>query len=344
MQTAIVSIIVFSVLILVHEFGHYAVAKLAGVRVEEFSLGMGTKIVGKKYGETLYSIRALPLGGYCKMTGENVEGNEEQNDPKRFDKKPLWARVAIVITGPLMNFFLAVVIFIIIFTTLGVPNDFQNIIGKVMDGKPAQLVGIQEDDRIVSVNNKPVEGWNELVDLIRNSSGNELHLEIERGNEILIKDVVPQYDKNNKVALLGISPKELKYEQVGFFTGVIEGFTYTFKLTVNMVEQVGLLIARKIPSEGVTGPVGIIKIIGEQASFGIINLANLTAIISINLGLINLFPIPALDGGRLFFFVIEGIRGKKVNPEKEGMVHFIGFVLLMALMIFITWKDILRII
>jgi len=342
LQTFIISILVFGVIIFVHEFGHFALAKMTGIRVEEFSLGMGPKIIGHQKGETLYSIRALPLGGFCKLTGENFEENEDVPDEKRFDQKPLWARMAVIVSGSLMNFLLAAVIFALIFSVIGIPQDYTNKIGEVLPGSAAEEAGLKPGDIITSINDVPVENWTELTTVIHNRPNEQVLLGVQRETQTFTIPVVPQFDQNREIGMIGIAPREAIWQRINIFDGIVKGFTETFRLTGAMIEQLILLVTGKVSAEGVAGPVGIIQLIGQSARYGLVYVANLTAVISVNLGLINLLPIPALDGGRFFFLLVEGILRRKVNPEKENLIHFLGFALLMALMIFITYKDIAR--
>ncbi|MGI6144202.1 MAG: RIP metalloprotease RseP [Peptococcia bacterium] len=343
MQTFIVSLIVFGIIIFVHEFGHFILAKLSGIRVEEFSLGMGPQIVGHKRGETLYSIRALPLGGFCKMTGEMGDDQDAPPDPKSFNEKSLLSRMSVIVSGSLMNFLLGALIFALMFSIIGMPKDYTNHIGQVMADSVAEKAGIKANDEIISINGQRLNSWSEITGVIHNSSEKQLEIELKRDNKTIFVTVTPQYDPEREVGIIGITPRDVIWERINILSGIAKGFTQTYLLTVEMIRQLGLLITGQVSSDGVAGPVGIIQLIGESARFGWINVANLTALISINLGLINLLPIPALDGGRLLFLIIEAIRGgRKVEPEKENLVHFIGFALLMGLMVFITYKDIIR--
>ncbi|HHY05699.1 MAG TPA: RIP metalloprotease RseP [Clostridia bacterium] len=343
MQTFIVSLIVFGVIIFVHEFGHFILAKSTGVRVEEFSLGMGPQIKGQKKGETLYSLRALPLGGFCRMTGEIVDDNEVSSDPKSFNNKSLGARMSIIVSGSLMNFLLGALIFVFMFSVVGIPHDYANFIGEVMPGSAAEMVGIQPGDEIISINGQTLNSWSEITGIIHHSTEKTLEIELKRNKQVFKVSVVPQYDSERGVALIGIVPRDPILERMSLWAGVSKGFVQTYEITIEMIRQLVLLISGQVSADEVAGPVGIIQIIGQSARLGWINVAYLTALISINLGIINLLPIPALDGGRFFFLIIEAVRGgKKVEPEKENLVHFLGFALLMLLMVFITYKDIVR--
>jgi len=344
-QTIIASIIVFGLIIFVHEFGHYIVAKLSGVRVEEFALGMGPKVLSTKKGETLYSLRALPLGGFCRMAGEQGHDDyapQRTYDPKRFDQKPVYVRMAVVAAGPVMNFLLAILLFTLIFGVIGVPTDYTTTIGEVRVGSPAEGAGLQAGDRILQINDTKLESWSQMVKIINSSPGVPLSLVIERAGSQQTIQVTPELDPENQVGLIGVTPMEPIWKKIGIFAGLREGLLRTWEITVLTVVGLIELIRGKVSAEGVSGPVGIIQLIDQSARFGMIYVANLTALISINLGLLNLLPIPALDGSRLLFMLFEAVRGRPVNPEKENFVHLVGFMLLMGLMILITYKDIVR--
>jgi len=345
MQTLITSLIVLGIIIFVHEFGHYIVAKATGIRVEEFSLGMGPKLVGAKWGETFYALRALPLGGFCKMSGETGNGEYDPAavpDPRRFNEKPIWVRMAVIVAGPLMNFVLAILLFTFVFTFLGVPSDYTNKIGTVVTNSPAEAVGLKPGDKIISINGQPINTWRGLVDIIHVNTGNELKIVIERDNAPLEYRVTPQYDQQNKVGIIGISPDEPILQRSGLINGTKKGLDQTYLITKLTLVGLRDMITGKVSTEGVAGPVGIIQIIGESARIGFLYLTNIAALISINLGLLNLLPIPALDGSRLLFLLFEAVRGRPVNPAKENMVHLVGFFLMMMLLVFFTYNDLLR--
>ena len=346
MQTAIASLIVFGIIIFVHEFGHFIIARLVGIRVEEFALGMGPKILSTKKGDTVYSLRVFPLGGFCKMAGEN--GNQgydtvEVYDPGRFDQKSVKARMGVVVAGPLMNFFLAAVLLSLIFIFLGVPKDYTTKIGDIAAGGPAESAGIMAGDKVLQVNDTEINLWSEMVAIINGNPGVPLKMQIERSGSLQNIVVTPKLDPDRKVGLIGITPVDLIWQRIGFFAGLKAGLLQTWDMTVLIVTGLVDLVRGKVGVEGIAGPVGIVKIIGESTRFGLVNVVNLTALISINLGLINLLPIPALDGSRLLFMLYEAIRGKPVNPKKEGYIHLVGFALLMGFMVMVTFQDILKI-
>jgi regulator of sigma E protease len=344
-QTLIAAIIVFGIIIFVHEFGHFIMAKLTGVRVEEFSLGMGPLLLGHKRGETKYSLRAIPIGGYCKMTGENYEAEEEVPEHKRFDKKPVWARMSIIVAGSFMNILLAVVIFALLYSAIGIPKDFGNTIGQVEANSVAEAGGLQAGDRITKINDQSVKNWTDITKVIHNYPNQELTLEIQRGQEKFTVALTPRYNEELKIGIIGITPSEqdIIFQKTGVLNGIRRGFEQTFAITRLMLEQLGMMVTGKVAADGVAGPVGIIQLIGQSAAYGFFYVANFTAIISINLGIINMLPIPALDGSRFLFLLYEGIFRRRINPEKENFVHLIGFALLIMLMVFITYQDVARI-
>lgn len=345
MQTAIFALIVFGLLIFVHEFGHFIVAKLVGIRVEEFSIGMGPKAFSTQKGETLYSIRLLPIGGYVKMTGETGIEEEDvliKNDPKRFNNKTVAERAAVVVAGPLMNFFLAIVLFALVFAFFGIPTaDNSTIIGEIIPNSPAEKAGLESGDKIVAIDGQNVNEWSQMVKLIHSQPDKELNFTIERRGQTLKYQITPQLDPDNNIGLIGVTPSTY-WDKANPLKAIGLACQRTWdiiKLTFLGIIQ---MVSGQMGAGDVAGPVGIIQMIGESARFGLIYLINLTALISINLGLLNLLPIPALDGSKLIFLGIEGIRGKPIDVQKENMVTIIGFALLMTLMLFVTYQDIVR--
>ncbi|SMB94034.1 regulator of sigma E protease [Desulfonispora thiosulfatigenes DSM 11270] len=343
MQTAIYAILIFSLLIFIHEFGHFFVAKLVGVRVEEFSIGMGPKALAFKKGDTQYSVRLLPIGGYVKMTGETGEDEESDlspEDPRRFNNKTVLQRAAVIIAGPLMNFLLAILIFTFIFSSIGMPF-YSSQVDDVVANSPAAKAGLLKGDKIISVDGKEVNELNEVIQLIHGRSGENINFKIERDGKQHNIVIAPQYDPEQKADLIGIMATDPEWKTYSFSQSIGKSAEQTYQVISLTLSEISKMITGKVGTEGVTGPVGIVKIIGDSAKVGILPILNLTALISISLGLMNLLPIPALDGSRLIFLLIEGLRGKPIDAKKENLVHFVGFALLMMLMIFITYKDIM---
>lgn len=343
MQTAIIAIIVFSILIFVHEFGHFIVAKLTGVKVLEFSIGMGPQGFSKKRGDTLYSVRLLPIGGYVKMAGETGYEEEVQfsNDPSFFNNKSVLQRAAVIIAGPLMNLLLAILLFALIFSAMGVPY-IGTEVGQVVENSPAANAGLETGDEIVGVDGQKIEEWNQLVQIIQSKPGESLDFLVVRDGRELSLTITPEIDPKTEKAIIGIIQTQ-SLRKVNIIEGFLLGIKQTIEIIAVTLAALSQMIIGKMGAEGVAGPVGIIQLIGESAQVGWVYLVNLMAVISINLGLLNLLPIPALDGSKLIFLAIEGIRGKPVDMKKENFVHLVGFALLMALMLMITYRDILRI-
>lgn len=335
MNTAVLAILIFGVLILVHELGHFIVAKATGIRVEEFAIGMGPKIFGVKYGETDYSLMVLPIGGYNKMSGMEP-GTED--DEKGFNSKSVFQRMMVIIAGSLMNFLLAIILFVLVFSYIGVPAN-SNVIGDTIEGFPAEQAGLKKGDQLTAINGEPVNNWLELTQIIQKSPEKNLTITVQRDNTILEIDVVPKKDPETGLGLIGIRDSLKTYP---VWTGLKLGTERAIAILVLIVTSLVHIITGQAPAE-VAGPVGIVHMIGEAAQYGAGMILNFAALLSLNLGLINLLPIPALDGSRLVFLAIEGIRGKPINPERENFVHLVGFAMLILLMILITYKDILRI-
>ncbi|MGC7870536.1 RIP metalloprotease RseP [Desulfosporosinus sp. SYSU MS00001] len=350
MTTALAIIFVFGSMVMIHEFGHYMVAKLIGVRVIEFSFGFGPKIIGYQGKETLYAWRLIPLGGFVKLHGMDAEIDEQGrtiiapvDDEQSFMNKPVWQRMAVIAAGPLMNFVLAIVLFVGVFAYLGVPTQSNsNAIGSLVSGKPAAAAGIQPGDKIMSVNQEPTPDWNRLTEVIHGKPNQQLALTIEsaKGNKTHVVSVKTEKDAQTGYGMIGIAP-EVVYMHASILQSTGFGLQRTLDFTKFIVVTLTQMVTGKIPAD-VGGPVMIAQAIGEGAHEGLSNLLGLTGVLSIQLGLINLFPIPALDGSRLVFLLFEGLRGKPLNPEKENMIHLVGFVLLMALMIAVTYKDVVR--
>ncbi len=351
--TILTFVIVLGVLIFIHEFGHYIVAKKTGIRVEEFALGFGPRIFSRQKGETLYSIRLIPLGGFCNMTGEFPPDDDVDEEEMRiyrqaeqegrcFHQKSIWKRFLVIFMGPFMNFFLAALIFILIFSVFGLPVDSSKstIIGELDPSKPAAEAGLKPGDKIISVADKEVKSWEDMAKIIHNSTGEEINIRFNRKGEIKSISVIPEYNKDIDAGVVGIYPRLIR-EKVGIFKAIKLGIYQTYRVIYFTIVGFIQMISQR-STEGLGGPVMIASIVGQAARVGLSNLLNWMAIISINLGIINLLPFPALDGGRILFIIFEIIRGKPVPPEKEGFVHFIGFIILITLMIFIIYRDIVR--
>lgn len=340
MITFIAVIVVFGLLVTVHEAGHLVAAKRVGITVHEFSMGFGPKLFGITRGETLYSFRIFPLGGYVRMAGGEVGESDLEG---AYTNKTVAQRASVAVAGPLMNLLLAAVLFMIIFSILGVPFA-TGLIGDVLPGSPAAEAGLQPGDRIMVINNQPVQDWQEMVEVIQEfgstSAGGSLNLVIDRAGQQLDLKVRPMLSE--QVPKIGIVA-DVGYRRAGPISGIKLGFTRTLELTWAMLQGLGQMFTGGVAPGDMSGPVGITQMIGEAARGGWVQLLSFAGILSINFAVLNLLPIPALDGSKLVFLAIEKVRGKAVDPEREGMIHVIGFALLMGLVLVLTYQDVMRI-
>ncbi|MED3552155.1 RIP metalloprotease RseP [Cytobacillus praedii] len=417
MSTVIAFIVIFGALVFFHELGHFVFAKRAGILCREFAIGFGPKIFSHKKGETTYTIRLLPIGGFVRMAGEDpemieikpgyrigllfnekeeankiiltnkekypdarvvevehadiehelvikgyVEGDEEeklQSFPisanavlvengtetliapydRQFASKTLWQRTMAIFAGPMMNFILAFVIFILIGILQGIPTD-NPVLGKLTEDGAAMEAGLKEGDNIQSVNGAEISSWSDVVEIIRKNPNKELQFSLERNGKELQLPVTPkvQEAEGEKIGIIGVFQPMEKSPIKAISHGAKETYLWTKEIFV----MLGKLVTGQFSIDALSGPVGIYVSTDTVAKSGIFYLMKWAAILSINLGIMNLLPIPALDGGRLMFFAVEAVRGKPIDRHKEGMVHFIGFALLMLLMLVVTWNDIQR--
>ncbi|WP_257350009.1 RIP metalloprotease RseP [Pseudalkalibacillus decolorationis] len=413
MNTFIAIVIIFGALVFFHELGHLMLAKRAGILCREFAIGFGPKIFSSKKGETLYTVRLLPLGGFVRMAGEDPEGIEikpgarvglafddshrikqiiinqlskypnakvvtvEHADLEReliirahvdeelsetytihpeadciqdgvptqiapfdrqFGSKSLLNRFLAIFAGPFMNFLLAFVLLAVYALTQGIPLN-ESKLGKIDPGGPAAEAGLQKGDQVLSVDGDAVNTWEELVTIIQKNPKEELQFSIERDGETMAVPVTPGERKAQQGGAEGFVGVYMPTE-VSFLGSLKYGIEKSGQLTVAIVQALGQLVTGQISIDNLSGPVGIYQYTDKAADEGAFVLLQWAAFLSINLGIFNLLPLPALDGGRLTFLALEGIRGKPIDPQKEGMVHFIGFALLMLLMIVVTWNDI----
>lgn len=332
MLTIIISIVVLSILVMFHEFGHFIIAKLSGAKVNEFSIGFGPRIFKKKRGETEYSFRILLFGGYVALAGED----EKSNDPRAIANKPWLTRLGVFAAGPVMNIILAFLLLFIVFYIIGGPIPQ---VKSVMSGYPAQKAGILPGDKIIMVNNAKIDDWSELEKFINSSNDKIISLKIKRDNVILTKEIKPVFDNKTSKKMIGIVPEYQRSFYLAIKTSIYQTIYFSKMIILSLV----MLITGKVSANDIMGPVGIVQAVGTVARTGVLNLLAFAALISVNLGLFNLLPLPALDGGRILFVLVEALRGKPVPPEKEGYVHYIGFILLLALLLFATYRDIIRI-
>ena len=325
----IFAILIFCFLIFVHDLGHFLTAKKFGVKIHEFSLGMGPAIFKKQKGEVLYSVRALPVGGYVKMEGEDGESDDERS----FGKLPALKKIVVLFAGAFMNFVSGFLIFIIIYSFAGgvaVPQ-----IGEVINGSPAQQAGIEVGDRILAINGSAVHIQSDVTFSLFLSGDKEVDVEVLRNGEKHTFLIKPQLDEGRYI--IGFYPK---VEKITPLNVIYNAFYNTFFVVRVVFESLKMMISGQVGLAEMSGPVGIVGEIGRAAKDGILQVLNFAALIAVNLGVMNLLPFPALDGGRILFAAIEGIRRKPINPKIEGYIHAAGLILLFALMIAITFSDI----
>ena len=342
--TIIIFLAVLAVLILAHEFGHFITARLSGVKVEEFGIGYPPRLLSFKRGETIYSLNAVPLGGFTKMVGEE--------DPTATDSlagKSIATRVLVLSAGSLMNIILPIFIFIIVFA---VPHDMlleKVQIEEVASGSPAQSAGIEPGDIILEINGRPVKNRSDVGYLIQLNLGSKINVLLQKA-DLSQKEVVviprrnpPQGQGAIGIVITGIDGTIIR-ESCPVWQAIPSSIQHCWEILILFRNAIVSLIIGGTEFQ-VAGPVGIAQLTGEFAKAGIIPLLEFTALISINLAIINLFPFPGLDGGRLVFVALEWVRrGKRISPQKEGLVHLIGFIALILLLLVVSYYDVMRII
>lgn len=337
----IIALLIFSAIILFHELGHFLLAKKNKIKVNEFCLGLGPTLVGFTRGETKYSIKLLPFGGACMMEGEDEDSDAEGS----FQSKSVWARIAVVAAGPIFNFIMAFVLSLILIGFVGydVPR-----LTDVTEGSPAAKAGMQVGDEIVKINGKKIHFSREISFYTYFHSGEEMDVVYKRDGEKHEVHLVPVLDEESGAYRVGIQYSTLIRERGNLFQTVKYSVYELHYWIDTTIQSLKFLVTGVVGVNDLSGPVGIVKTIGdtydaskEVSAFSVVmSMLNIAILLSANLGVMNLLPIPALDGGRLVFLIIEAIRGKRIDPDKEGMVHFIGLVLLMILMVLVMFNDI----
>ncbi|MDD5680339.1 MAG: RIP metalloprotease RseP [Candidatus Omnitrophica bacterium] len=338
-------IVVFSIMIISHEFGHFLMAKKMGVKVEVFSFGFGPKIVSFERGGTEYVLSAVPFGGYVKMAGdelsEKLEGKEWE-----FYSKPIYKRFNIIVAGPVVNYILGFVFFCLVFM-MGAPVATSRI-GGILDGYPAQQAGIQSGDLILDIDGKPVKYWDDVLAAIRDRKEGNINVGIERngktqrfvvaGKSEDAKDIL---GKPLKRTMIGIAPSdEVIFVKYGFFKALVMGADMVWKITTLTYQAIWGMFVGAVSLKAVAGPIGIFAMTGKAASMGLIYLLHISAFISVSLAIFNLLPFPILDGGHILFLMIEKIKGRPVDKKVQEAAQNIAFALLIAFVLLVSWNDI----
>lgn len=328
-MTVVYAIILFVIMIFPHELGHFMVAKAVGVKVNEFAFGMGPVLLKRQKGETQYSIRLVPIGGFCAMEGEN----EESDNSRAFNNKPMWAKIAVLAAGSTMNVIITVLVLSIM---MGYVGSATTTIDEIMADSPASEAGIQVGDKVVSINGADVESWNDLTEEVGKSEKN-LTIVLERNGEKQVVQATPEKNEEGRY-VVGIMP-EVSHN---VFTAIKEGGKAAWNMLTAMFDMLGQLFTGRVPASELAGPVGIVTMVSETNTYGLWYFGSLIALMSLNLALLNLLPFPALDGGRIVLVVVRKLTGKIISDELEGKIHAVGMILLFGLMIFATWNDITR--
>lgn len=330
-MTIIYAILMFCVLIFIHELGHFIAAKKCGVKVNQFALGMGPAIWKKQKGETEYSLRVFPIGGFCAMEGED----EESDDPRAFNQKKPWQKCLIAFAGPFMNAVLALVLMCIITFVSGSPT---TTVGKLETNSPAVKAGLEEGDRLLKVNETKINKWEDVSKALKGTKeGQKIDIVVDRSGETKTITTSLMKSEDGRV-IIGINSKLER--DLG--SALVNGFRGTCSLTSQMYAMIKQLFTGQVPVSELSGPVGIVYVVNKSAAMGFMYFIYLMAMLSLNLAIVNLLPLPALDGGRIVLTVIRKITGKVITDEMEAKINLIGIVLLLTLMVYVTWNDIFK--
>lgn len=338
--STIAIVFVFGLLVLVHEFGHFITAKKTGMRVDEFAIGFGPKIWSRQKGETVYSVRSIPLGGFNRIAGMEKDMDEDAGD-RAYWARPVWARMIVILAGSVMNFILPFLIFAGIFFFNGIQTPINEpVLGQVMEGQAASQAGLKMGDKIISINGEPVDSWTNFVEKVQGEDGKVLSVEFIRDNETMTTSVVPKYDEQAKRALIGVTAP-VQTQSVGFIDSIVLAFATVINIIYQMYSALVGMITGSVAAE-LSGPVGVAQMTSQAAHLGIVPLLQFAALLSLNLGIINLLPIPALDGGHFVVLLVEALRGKPIEAKYVRVVQMAGIILLLSLMFFTTAQDLGR--
>ena len=336
-MTILVAVLVLGLLVVVHEAGHFLAARRAGIRVHEFTIGFGPALYRRRIGETLYALRVIPWGAGVRIAGMEPG---EVDDPAGFARQSIRTRAGVIFAGPFMNLLLAVLLFAFIFSVLGIGRATLTV-AQVLPGGPAAEAGLRPGDRILEVEGRRVSSWDQVVAVVQASPGRPLSFVVERDGARREVTVTPERSPADpRLGFVGLAPV-VRTERQPLAGALWSGVKETYRVSVLLVRGMIHALTGKVEAR-LMGPVGIGQLIGEAARMGLRELLYLTAVLSANLALFNLVPIPALDGSRLLFLGLELVRGRPVDPARENLVHLVGFALLMILFLVITYMDLAR--
>lgn len=338
--TILASVFVFGLLVLFHEFGHFIMAKATGMRVDEFAIGFGPKLISRKFGETEYSIRIVPLGGFNDIAG--MDPSENDAGDRGYCEKPVWKRMIVIVAGPLMNFLLPIVIFFMIFMIVGVSSpSTRPELGEVIPDQPAAMAGLQKGDLVDAINGEPVREWDDIVRIVRSVDGSPMKISYHRDGEARQATVIPIHDKQENRMMIGVMGA-LDTRQPGVIEAAGTALWKTGYVIYRMIEGLVQIFTGDAAAE-LAGPLGVMQMTGTVAKLGFAALMNFAALLSLNLGIINLLPVPALDGGHFVTLLLEAVRGKPLGEKALHYTQVAGITVLVALMLFATKNDIVRI-
>lgn len=338
MPNIVAAIIAFSVMILVHELGHFLMAKRVGITVYAFAIGFGPRLAGIRRGETTYAINALPFGGYVRMAGEDLD--DAGGGAGSFRAMPVWQRMAVVIAGPAMNLLLALLLLMGTALIVGVPIGVSNRIGQLLPGWPAEQVGLRPGDAIVAIDGEPMDSGQRVIDTIHSRPNRDLRLTVERAGQRFEVTVRSRLDPDQQIGLIGFRPEAIR-EHMGPARALAWAVgTVGDTVDVILTTLVGLFRQGRGIFDQLAGPVGAVRFLGEAGAAGAEIFVYTAAALSIMIGIFNLLPFPALDGGRLLFLIVEAVRRRPVDPRREGYIHLVGFALLILLLLTLTVRDI----
>jgi regulator of sigma E protease len=341
LQTILTFLAVLSVLVLAHELGHFVVAKRAGIKVQEFGFGYPPRLFGIKLGETVYSINLLPLGGFVRMLGENGA----PDDPRAFASKPKRVRAAVLIAGSAMNLLLVPLLFSAALM-IGEPvqcDDCGRVqIYSVQPGSPAERAGLHDGDVFVSLDGQPIRDTTDVRNVVHGAADREIEAVVRRDGKDTTLHLTPRAGGTDNQPTIGIQlGPEVVTVRHPIWEAVPLGVQRTWDVLRAFVAGLGQMVTREAPAD-LAGPVGIAQMTGQAARAGWVYLIQFTAFLSLNLAVLNMLPVPGLDGARLAFVAVEGLRGRRVNPQTEGVIHFIGLMVLLTLMVYVSFNDVRR--